>query len=62
MTFNATQGGATPLSQTLSVTAASLTYYTANASSTGNWLIISPTGSLNTSNNPSLTVSVNQSA
>jgi uncharacterized protein (TIGR03437 family) len=61
MTFNATQGGATPLSQTLSVTASSLTYYTANASSTGNWLIISPTGSLNTSNNPSLTVSVNQS-
>ena len=58
MTFNATQNGTAPASQTLSVSASTLTYYTANAYSTGNWLSISPSGSLNTSSSPTLTVSV----
>ena len=61
MTFNAQQGGTSPASQTLSVSASTTTNYTATASSTGNWLSISPSGSLTTSSNPSLTVSVNQS-
>jgi uncharacterized protein (TIGR03437 family) len=62
MTFNATQNGAAPATQALSVTASTLTYYTANASSSSNWLNISPSGnSLNTTSNPSITVSVNQS-
>jgi len=61
-TFYATQGGNSPASQILSVGAATTTYYTANASSNNNWLSISPSGNLNTSSNPSLTVSVvNQS-
>jgi uncharacterized protein (TIGR03437 family) len=61
-TFYATQGGAAPASQTLSVGASTTTSYTANASSNGNWLSISPSGNLNTAANPSLTVSVvNQS-
>jgi uncharacterized protein (TIGR03437 family) len=61
-TFYATQSGAAPASQTLSVSASSLTYYAASATSTGNWLSISPSGnSLNTSSNPTLAVSVNQS-
>jgi uncharacterized protein (TIGR03437 family) len=57
-TFYATQGGATPASQTLSVGATTTTYYSANASSSSNWLSISPSGNLNTASNPSLTVSV----
>ena len=61
-TFYATQNGSAPASQTLSVGASSLTYYSASATSTGNWLSISPSGnSLNTGSNPSLAVSVNQS-
>jgi uncharacterized protein (TIGR03437 family) len=61
-TFSATQGGAAPASQILSVGATTTTYYTASASSNGNWLSISPSGNLNTVSNPSLTVSVIQSA
>jgi uncharacterized protein (TIGR03437 family) len=61
LTFSAQQGGTAPALQTLSVYASSLTYYTATPSSAGNWLIISPSGSLNTSSNPSLAVTVNQS-
>jgi uncharacterized protein (TIGR03437 family) len=60
MAFSAQQFGGAPASQTLSVSAAANTSYTATASSTGNWLSISPTGSLTTSGNPTLTVSVNQ--
>jgi uncharacterized protein (TIGR03437 family) len=61
MTFNAQQNGTTPASQTLQVSASTSTSYAATASSTGNWLSVSPTGSLTTSGNPILTVSVNQS-
>jgi uncharacterized protein (TIGR03437 family) len=61
MTFNAQQNGTIPASQTLTVSASTSTNYTATASSTGNWLSVSPTGSLTTSGNPILTVSVNQS-
>ncbi len=61
MTFSATQNGTAPSAQTLYVSASSYTTYTASATSTGNWLGISPSGSLNTSSNPSLAVSVNQS-
>jgi uncharacterized protein (TIGR03437 family) len=54
--------GATPASQTLTVgsTTSSTTYYTASASNNGSitWLSISPSGSLNTTSNSSLTVSV----
>jgi uncharacterized protein (TIGR03437 family) len=57
-TFNATQNGAAPASQILSVGASTTTSYTANASSNGNWLSISPSGNLNTASNPNLTVSV----
>jgi uncharacterized protein (TIGR03437 family) len=60
MTFSAQQNGTAPAAQTLTVGASGVTYYTANATSTGNWLSISPTGSLNTSSNPSIRVSVNQ--
>jgi uncharacterized protein (TIGR03437 family) len=61
-TFYATQGGGAPASQILSVGASTTTSYTANASSNGNWLSISPSGNLSTASNPSLTVSVvNQS-
>jgi uncharacterized protein (TIGR03437 family) len=61
-TFYATQGGGAPSSQVLSVGASTNTSYTANASSNGNWLSISPSGNLSTASNPSLTVSVvNQS-
>jgi uncharacterized protein (TIGR03437 family) len=56
--FYATQGGAAPNSQTLSVSASSAMYYTASATSTGNWLSISPLSGYTNSN---LTVSVNQS-
>jgi hypothetical protein len=57
VTFNATAGGAAPASQTLSVTAASATNFTASAStqSGGSWLSISPSGALTT--NRTLTVS-----
>ena len=61
MTFNAQQSGTLPASQTLQVSASTSTSYTATASSTGNWLSVSPSGSLTTSGNPILTVSVNQS-
>src|ERR1035437_9049686 len=61
MTFNAQQNGTIPASQTLSVSASTSTNYTATASSTGNWLSLSPSGSLTTSANPILTASVNQS-
>jgi len=61
-TFSATQGGSVPASQILSVGATATTYYTASVSSNGNWLSISPSGNLNTVSNPSLTVSVIQSA
>ncbi len=62
LTFSAVQNGTAPNPQTLTVSASTLTYYTASATSTGNWLSISPSsGTLNTSSNPSLTVSVNQS-
>jgi uncharacterized protein (TIGR03437 family) len=61
MTFNAQQNGTIPGSQTLQVTASTATNYAATASSTGNWLSVSPTGSLTTNGNPTLTVSVNQS-
>jgi uncharacterized protein (TIGR03437 family) len=61
-TFSATQGGSVPASQILSVGATATTYYTVSASSNGNWLSISPSGNLNTVSNPSLTVSVIQSA
>jgi uncharacterized protein (TIGR03437 family) len=61
MTFNAQQSGTLPASQMLQVSASTATSYTATASSTGNWLSVSPTGSLTTSGNPTLTVSVNQS-
>jgi len=61
MTFSAVQNGSAPASQPLSVSASSATSYTATASSTGNWLSISPSGSLTTNSNPTLTVSVNQS-
>jgi uncharacterized protein (TIGR03437 family) len=61
-TFSATLGGSVPASQILSVGATATTYYTASASSNGNWLSISPSGNLNTVSNPSLTVSVIQSA
>jgi uncharacterized protein (TIGR03437 family) len=61
MTFNAIQNGSAPASQNLLVSASSLAYYTATATSNGNWLSVSPSGSLNTSSNPSLAVSVNQS-
>jgi uncharacterized protein (TIGR03437 family) len=57
-TFYATQGGASPASQVMSVGATTTTYYSATASSNGNWLSISPSGNLNTASNPSLTVSV----
>jgi uncharacterized protein (TIGR03437 family) len=60
MTFSAQQLGNAPASQTLSVSASANTSYTATPSSSGNWLSISPTGSLTTSGNPNLTVSVNQ--
>jgi len=62
MTFNAQQNGTIPASQTLQVSASTNTNYAATASSSGNWLSVSPTGSLTTSGNPTLTVSVNQSA
>jgi uncharacterized protein (TIGR03437 family) len=62
LTFSAVQNSTAPASQTLYVSASSLTYYTASASSTDNWLSISPSGnSLNTTSNPGLAVSVNQS-
>jgi uncharacterized protein (TIGR03437 family) len=61
MTFTAQQSGTIPASQTLQVSASAATSYTATPSSTGNWLSVSPTGSLTTSGNPTLTVSVNQS-
>ena len=61
-TFSATQGGSVPASQILSVGATATTYYTVSVSSNGNWLSISPSGNLNTVSNPSLTVSVIQSA
>jgi hypothetical protein len=61
MTFSAQQSGSAPASQTLSVSASTNTSYTATASSSGNWLSVSPTGSLTTGANPSLMVSVNQS-
>jgi uncharacterized protein (TIGR03437 family) len=54
--------GSTPASQTLTVgsSTSNLMYYSASASSTGNWLSISPSGSsLNTFSNPSISVSVN---
>jgi uncharacterized protein (TIGR03437 family) len=58
-TFYAIQGGTAPGSQTLSVSASTMTYYTASASSTGNWLTIS---ALSGYTNSTLTVSVIQSA
>ena len=62
LTFSGVQNGTAPNSQTLTVSASTLTYYSASATSTGNWLSISPaSGTLNTSSNPYLTVSVNQS-
>jgi uncharacterized protein (TIGR03437 family) len=57
-TFSATQGGAAPGSQTLSVSASTSTYFTASASSTGNWLTISSTAGYT---NTTITVSVIQS-
>jgi len=59
LTFNATAGDAAPPSQTLSVRAASRTAFTASVSvqsGGANWLSISPSGSLSTNQN--LTVSV----
>jgi uncharacterized protein (TIGR03437 family) len=61
LTFSAQVSGSQPVGQTLAVSASPSASYTASASSTGNWLSISPTGSLTTSANPALTVSVNQS-
>jgi uncharacterized protein (TIGR03437 family) len=62
MTFNATQNGTAPAYQTLSVSAPSTTNFTATASSSGNWLSVSPSGSLTASPSPTnLTISVNQS-
>ena len=60
LTFNATAGGGAPPSQTLSVTASSRTAFTASVSvqsGSAGWLRISPSGTLNTNQN--LTVSVN---
>jgi len=60
--FTWTQGSSTyPASQSLSVSAATSTYYTASASSTGNWLSISGFSGGYTSSYPTLTVSVIQS-
>ena len=60
LAFNATAGGGAPPSQTLSVTASSRTAFTASVSvqsGSAGWLRISPSGTLNTNQN--LTVSVN---
>ena len=59
LTFNGTQGGSNPASQMLSVTstAGPTVTYTASATSTGNWLSVSP-GSGTTNGSP-LTVSAN---
>jgi hypothetical protein len=62
LTFNGTLNADNPLPQTLSVTAAVRTAFTASASvqsGSRNWLQISPSGSLNTNQN--LTVSVSLS-
>jgi BACON domain-containing protein len=62
MTFNATAGGTVPNTQSLSVTAANSTSFTAAAngvSGTTRWLAISPSGTL--TGNSTLTVSANQS-
>jgi hypothetical protein len=58
LTFNATLNGGAPAAQTVSVTAATATNFTASAStqSGGTWLSISPSGALTT--NRTLTVSV----
>ncbi len=58
LSFSGTAGGSNPASQTLSVTAATATNFTASASvqsGSTNWLSISPSGSLTTNRN--LTVS-----
>jgi hypothetical protein len=52
-------GGSTPPSQTLAVSAASATSFTASVASGASWLSLSPSGSLTT--NRTLTVSVNPS-
>src|ERR1035438_302182 len=60
LTFNGTAGGGAPPSQTLSVTASGRTAFTASVSvqsGSAGWLRISPSGTLNTNQN--LTVSVN---
>jgi uncharacterized protein (TIGR03437 family) len=57
-TFYATQGGAAPPAQTLSVSASTTTYYTAQVTQGNNWLSVTPSGQYTNSN---LTVSVNPS-
>jgi hypothetical protein len=59
LTFNATVNGPAPPSQTLTVSAGSPTRFQATVSSGTSWLTISPSGSLTTNRN--LTVSVHQS-
>ncbi len=59
LTFTAIAGGGAPASQTLGVTAASATTFTASVSTSPcSWLSISPSGTLTTPQN--LTVTVNQ--
>ena len=62
LSFSGQVNGTAPGAQTLSITAASATNYTATATtqSGGSWLNISPSGSLNTSSTSGLSVSVNQ--
>lgn len=60
-TFNAVRGGAAPPAQTLRITASSPTRFTATAavqSGGTNWLHISPSGSLTTNRNISVSVSL----
>jgi hypothetical protein len=60
LTFSAVLNGANPIAQALSVTATSATNFTASASvqSGGNWLSISPSGSLTTNQNLSVSARI----
>ncbi len=60
LTFNATQGGAAPASQSLTVSARSASRFTASAStqSGGNWLSINPSGSLTTNRTLNVSASI----